>query len=267
MKNFVLIDGSYFIFFRYYALVQWWKVAKKEPQENFQECPEFIEKFKKTFSEKFNDIEKKLKIENPIYIVGKDCPRETIWRNELFNAYKTHRVSEPFIKHFFKMAYNEELFINMNCNIISYPSLEADDCIALTIKRIQELYLEDDVMIYIITSDMDYLQLACGNVKIYNLKYTQLIESKTSTGNAEKDLFCKIVMGDKSDGIQGIFSKCGIKTAIKCFEDPEFFEKKLNETPCSREKFENNKNLIDFNYIPEELVNKFKENILNQLQL
>ena len=107
MKNFVLIDGSYFIFFRYYALVQWWKVAKKEPQENFQECPEFIEKFKKTFSEKFNDIEKKLKIENPIYIVGKDCPRETIWRNELFTAYKTHRVSDPFIKHFFKMAYNE----------------------------------------------------------------------------------------------------------------------------------------------------------------
>jgi 5'-3' exonuclease len=74
-------------------------------------------------------------------------------------------------------------------------------------------------------------------------------------------------MGDKSDGIQGIFSKCGIKTAIKCFEDPEFFEKKLNETPGSREKFENNKKIIDFNYIPEELVNKFKENILNQLQI
>ena len=45
MKNFVLIDGSYFIFFRYYALVKWWKISKKEPQENFQECLEFIEKY------------------------------------------------------------------------------------------------------------------------------------------------------------------------------------------------------------------------------
>ncbi len=265
MKNFVLIDGSYFIFFRYYALVKWWKISKKEPQEKFQECLEFIEKFKKTFIEKFNEIEKRLNIENPVYIVGKDCPRDTIWRNELFNTYKTHRVSCLFVKNFFKMAYDEDLFANLGCKIICYNSLEADDCIMLTINRIKELY--SNAMIYVITSDMDYLQLACENVKLYNLKYTQLIDSKNSTKDAKKDLFCKIVMGDKSDGIQGIFLKCGIKTAIKCFEDESFFEKKLNETPDSRKKYEDNKKLIDFNYIPDELVNGFKENILNNLQL
>lgn len=263
MKNFILIDGSYFIFFRYHALVQWWKVSKQEPTENFQECLEFIEKFKKTFVEKVYEIETRLKIKDPIYIVGKDCPREMIWRNKSFDSYKSSRATTPFIKEFFKMVYNEGLFASDKCTIVSYPSLEADDCIALTVKKIKELY--SDAMIYIITSDMDYLQLISENIKIYNLKFTQLTDSKNSTGDPSKDLFCKIVMGDKSDNIKGIFLKCGIKTAIKCFEDPVYFEKKLNENPGSREKYENNKKLIDFNFIPDDLIYGFNKEVLNYL--
>ena len=30
MTNYILIDGSYFVFYRYYALLNWWKLAKKE---------------------------------------------------------------------------------------------------------------------------------------------------------------------------------------------------------------------------------------------
>ena len=56
-QNFLLIDGSYFVFFRYYALLNWFKLAKKEqiidkehpPYENI----EFVEKFKKTFVSKY----------------------------------------------------------------------------------------------------------------------------------------------------------------------------------------------------------------------
>ena len=52
-KNIILIDLSYFIFYRYYALVQWWKLAKPDnelgnPIENL----EFVEKFKKHFTKK-----------------------------------------------------------------------------------------------------------------------------------------------------------------------------------------------------------------------
>ena len=47
--NYILIDGSYFIFYRYYALLAWWKLAK---QDETIEIPidneEFVEKFKKT---------------------------------------------------------------------------------------------------------------------------------------------------------------------------------------------------------------------------
>ena len=50
MTNYVFIDGSYFIFFRYYALLNWWKLARKdvelgEPIEN----EEFVERFKTIF--------------------------------------------------------------------------------------------------------------------------------------------------------------------------------------------------------------------------
>ena len=38
-----------------------------------------------------------------------------------------------------------------------------------------------------------------------------MIESKNAF-DTEKNLFCKIVIGDKSDNIPGIFNKCGIKT-------------------------------------------------------
>ena len=68
---------------------------------------------------------------------------------------------------------------------------------------------------YIITSDMDYLQLLNERTHIYNLKYKQLVESKNAFESAEKNLFYKIVTGDK-DNIPGIF-KNGIKTAEKLF--------------------------------------------------
>ena len=32
--NFIIIDGSYFIFFRYYALLNWYKMAKKDKLQN-----------------------------------------------------------------------------------------------------------------------------------------------------------------------------------------------------------------------------------------
>ena len=31
MVNYILIDGSYFVFQRYYAIKAWWKIAKDTP--------------------------------------------------------------------------------------------------------------------------------------------------------------------------------------------------------------------------------------------
>ena len=79
MPNFLLIDASYFCFYRYYAIYQWFKLAKSEEiLNNPIENNIFIEKFEKTFNEKFNEIAVKLNIDNPIIIVGKDCHRKDI---------------------------------------------------------------------------------------------------------------------------------------------------------------------------------------------
>ena len=96
--NYLLLDTSYIIFYRYFALLQWWKLAKKDIAlpENPSECPEFVEKFTKLFLEQINTIKKKLKIhkEECKVIAARDCPRKEIWRNELFPQYKESRYKD-----------------------------------------------------------------------------------------------------------------------------------------------------------------------------
>ena len=262
--NFILIDGSYFIFYRYFAILNWFKLAKKDQiidQENPPyENKDFLDKFKKTFHNKLLEIPKKLKISNPIILVGKDCPRTEIWRMEFLTSYKANRVNDDSFLGgpFFKMAYTQNLFQKGGAKeIFKYPNLEADDCLAIITKSILNKFPEANI--YIITSDMDYLQLAQENVHLYDLKFKKLTERKSSFNDAKKDLFIKILTGDKSDNIQGVFKKCGIKTACKYYDSPELFETKLKKEEGSLERYNLNKKIIDFNEIPENLVSSFKE--------
>jgi 5'-3' exonuclease len=262
MTNYILIDGSYFVFFRYHSLKQWWGFSHKDDSDSLpiDENPEFIQKFKDIFSDKIKEIAIKLKIKNPVYIVGKDCPRGDIWRNQFIQNYKAHRADASFMTNYFKMSY-DSLFNDAGVKVIlSYPGLEADDCIAITSKYL--LNKENDCNIYIITSDLDYLQLYQERINIFTLKYKPLNES--SCGSPDKDLFCKIVMGDKSDGIPAIFPKCGIKTAIKYYDDKETFEKKLNNSEEAKVLYSRNQKIIDFNFIPIELQEGFM-NVINNI--
>ena len=103
---------------------------------------------------------------------------------------------------------------------------------------------------------MDYLQLAGPRVKLLNLKYKLLTDSKKWSGDPQKDLFCKIVMGDKSDDITAIFKKCGPKTTLKYYDDKEAFEAQLKKENAY-DVYERNKKLVDFNNIPDELISEF----------
>jgi 5'-3' exonuclease len=95
-------------------------------------------------------------------------------------------------------------------------------------------------------------------VKIFNLAFKNIAE-KSSTGNAKDDLEIKIIMGDISDNIPSVFPKCGPKTAQKCVEDPKFFKKKMAESADYSAQYKLNKTLVDFDSIPEELINEFME--------
>ena len=94
MVNYILIDGSYFMFYRYYAIVQWYKLSKREPpldQENPINNTTFMDKFVSTFQTKMEEIPKRLGLENNVIIVGKDCHRKDIWRMDIFKDYKANR--------------------------------------------------------------------------------------------------------------------------------------------------------------------------------
>ena len=268
--TFIFVDGSYYNFYRYFALLQWWKISyPDEPLDDPYQNEKFVEKFKKTFVDNLLQMPKKLKIDkniNPIMIVGKDCKRENIWRNEIFEKYKATRANgaeDGFMGGpFFKMAYQDELFQKGGAKaLLKHPKLEADDCIAISVKHLLNKY--PDCHIYIITSDRDYLQLNAHNVDLYNLAYKNIAENKSSTGNSKDDLEIKIIMGDISDNIPSVFPKCGPKTAQKCIEDPEFFKKKMADNSEYYKQYELNKKLVDFNNIPQELVNEFMTSIKN----
>jgi 5'-3' exonuclease len=267
-STFIFIDGSYFNFYRYYSLMNWWRNAyPEEPLEDPFQNEKFVEKFRKTFVENVQQIAKKLGINKdiePIIIVGKDCKRENIWRTELFPKYKANRANgaeDGFMGGpFFKMAYEEELFVKGGAKaILKHGKLEADDCIAISVKLLTAKY--PDCSIYIITSDKDYLQLNSHNVHLFNLAFKNIAENKSSTGNPKSDLEIKIIMGDTSDNIPSVFPKCGPKTAQKCLDDPEFFKKKMANNSDYYKQYELNKKLVDFDNIPEDLVSEFLKTI------
>ena len=57
--TFIFVDGSYFCFYRYFALINWWRNACPEiPIDDPFQCEKFVTKFKKTFVEKLLQIPK-----------------------------------------------------------------------------------------------------------------------------------------------------------------------------------------------------------------
>jgi 5'-3' exonuclease len=258
-KTYILLDISYFIFYRYYALIGWWKLAMPDDELGIPiENDEFVKKFKKTFIDKIKEIPKKLKIMNYEVIAASDCSKKDIWRHQLFDKYKENRVYEDdFLGGpFFKLGF--DILNEMNIKRMCHPHLEADDCIAITAKKLLSTESSGGLPcnILIVANDMDYLQLSCPRITLMNLKYKYLTDNKKWSGIPEKDLFCKIVMGDKSDNIPSIFKKCGPKTAEKCYEDREYF-KDLLKKEDAEERYMQNTKLVDFNEIPDNLIQEF----------
>ena len=131
---------------------------------------------------------------------------------------------------------------------------ELDKQLALTKNYIRNKYV--DAQIYIIANDHDYLQLLDEHTEIVNFQNKYLKEGSKVFDEPQKNLFYKIVLGDKSDNINPIFKKCGPKTCEKYYENNELFLEALKKENAY-EKYELNKKLVDFRELPDELVAKF----------
>lgn len=286
-KNlYCLIDLSYFIFYRYYATIFWFKLSHKKelnefketnPDEHFPffEHKDFIEKFKKQFIDTILKLKKKFikdgyDIKDSNFILARDCPRKNIWRMKIFPDYKTNRdakykTENPALFKIFSYTYNTiipKVKSEMNIETMFVDKAEADDIVALTSKYLSKIGYN----VYIIASDTDYLQLTNNeNITIMDLK-NRIINKKT-LGSAEIDLLVKIISGDTADNIPKCFKKgrIGKKTAFTLATNPNKLELKFEKEPEAREAFLFNKKLIDFNEIPLDLQEQIYKEITDKI--
>lgn len=266
--NHIYIDGSYFVFYRVFALCVWWRNARKdEPLPDPAINDEFVEKFQSTFVDKIKEIPKKLGLKKQPYkiFVARDCPQKSIWRKTIYPAYKDGRNEnknkEANISAFFRMTYEQKLFEKAEVELIyEHEQLEADDCIYLASKNHMEC--DPEVKCFVIASDHDYLQLISSKFKLYDLKFKDVSTSKTAFEDPAKNLFYKIVLGDKSDNIKPVFQgkKIGPKTVEKYYDNKELFEKALEENEEFIQTYNANNQLINMAFIPQGLQYSFYRN-------
>jgi 5'-3' exonuclease len=237
----LVIDLSYFVFYRFYALVHYFKLSQKRTDfTNVVDDPEFLAKFTELFRRNVMDlIQKHLGVKRRrllggdtknawgkkiLVVFAKDCSRCDIWRNSIYPDYKKNRDHQkhgvPFdgrifdhvIKSVLPDLLNEFPFIR----IVEAPGAEADDIAAVLCRRMGEYRGRnrgegggDEIKyehIVVITNDHDYLQLLDYIDGIYNLQGHDL-SMKALSGPSVKNMYMKVLLGDPSDNISGVVTK------------------------------------------------------------
>ena len=252
-KPIIIIDGSYYIFNRYFATYKWFQFQNKLIDINNEDDNKmFNEAFVKHMKNDFTKIVKKLKTINDNIIICMDCPRNTIWRNKIFPNYKITRSQKVnFNKDVFKYFYDYLEFNNISH--ISYNNLEGDDVVYLIQKKIVDT--NNNVNIIIITNDNDYLQLISKNIKVINMQFKDI--SLRGTLNPKIDLLFKVIYGDKSDNIPKILNSLTKDTALKLALINDDDRNKFLIENNIKEKYDINMTLICLEKIPEYLSDEF----------
>lgn len=246
----LLIDTSYYIFNRFHATARWYSF--KEPTANVAELtedPVYLEAFFKHHQKDMKTLLKKHKIlpQNVLWCL--DAPRQTIWRMAHHTEYKGTREHSKFDGRIFPLFYKH--LTEQGARQIQCSSLEADDIVALIHEKV------GDHPMLIITNDNDYLQLCRPTTQIMNMQGKDL--ATRGTGDPQKDVMIKILMGDKSDNIPPVFAKCGVKTAQEVASLSEEERMEFIKAKNAIEQYHKNKMLICFSSIPEALREQFSQ--------
>lgn len=279
--KYLLIDLSYYIFYRYHAILLWYNKAypdkvKSLSMENFQYNEQninaeidftLLEKYKTIFIKKIRELCKQYGVDKSRVILARDCPRNTIWRHNHHNKYKANRANTATVNT--RPQYNMEIFTYTynnilpelkaaGYNIISAKHAEADDIIAITKKYIRDKDAATEIVI--ITNDNDYIQLADDNTHIYNLKNKDLAEILVKDNmTSDEYLTLKILTGDISDNIISVFKQAGMRSPAKTKlysmirADNRAILDKYMEDNNILDKYNENRRMIDFNYIPDNI--------------
>lgn len=253
----VLIDGSYYIFYRYFATLRWYKFQNMEVDDkNLITDENFIESFKKHFENDLKKICKTFKTIVENISICTDCKRMDIWRNDYVENYKGHRVhNDVFDRNIFDIF---KEYIKGKVKEISGERLEADDVVAILHNKIHSICENEKVVI--ISNDNDYLQLSGENTTIMNMQLKDITTRKVVNTN-KSELYMKALLGDKSDNIPKV-KNVTKKKALDIINISNYDEMlKVIKEIDEENIFERNMKLIDFEKIPEKLVKDFLEKI------
>lgn len=246
MSKLLLIDLSYLIFYKYYALISWSKLTDTD----LTDLSIFKTKLYRNVEISILGLKKKYCADT--VILAKDTPNQRGWRKELFGGYKSNRAhNDDNMCEVFTYIYTvavPQISEEYDFNIVSVEGVEADDVIATAVKRLYDQY-----DITIVTNDHDFLQLInkYENLKIYNLQAKE-IKQKYTDIELKHFTMWKVIKGDKSDAIPAIDKKVGAKTAIKLALNQDLLQARLSN-PEVRQQFELNKKLMDFDCIPKDM--------------
>lgn len=258
-----IVDTSYVVFYRLYALKMWMSKAKPEVDlevEDITTVPEFMEKYESTF---FTTLQKIMKrrgasVADVIFVL--DCRQEDIWRKKIFPQYKANRDYSGFNGgNLFQWTYDKLLpqWEAEGARVLKFDHLEADDIAAYLVRHVRDV-LDSERPITIVTNDNDYLQLGVyPEISLINLKEDDI--EKRSMGNPTWDLEKKVILGDPSDNIPKIFKKCGPKTLLKYLNDRDELARAFEREPDAVERYKLNRSLIDFAMIPSVFLERVRE--------
>ena len=271
-KQIILIDTSYTTYYRFFATMRWYSLAYSDEYKinnnseyDWSTNNAFFDKYKKLYLENIIKLFNKNTYNNSNIIFCMDSSYEDIWRYKLYKEYKNNRsyIEKKYnYKNIFEYTYNILIpqIINDNNNIcsIKITELEADDIIGII-----AIYLENiDIHIHIVSGDSDFLQLGRKNISFLN--YKSKLPIIITKEEAYDYLNKKIIYGDKSDNIKGIF-KSGYKIKKKDLLNTDILNKYLDINQEAKEQYNLNKKIIDFHYIPKKyiniVINKFKKKI------
>ena len=259
-KTFVLIDTSYYVFYRYFATMRWFGFQKKEfDLATITENEEYISSFLRHMESDIKKICKKWRTDVNNVIFCTDCQRCDIWRNDLYKDYKGSRVQNlNFNNNIFPIV--NDYIARKNIKKVSFSRLEADDIIYLIQKQLKKIADND---IVIISNDNDYLQLADDRTNIINMQFKDI--TLRGNKNANVDLYQKAIYGDKSDNILKISSNITKEKALEISLMPEKEMKQWLEKNNLMNQFNFNMSLISFKLIPKEYVDTFYNSIELQM--
>lgn len=161
---------------------------------------------------------KAIKDLNPRHIVATFDTKAKTFRHEKFENYKAQRPTTP-TGIISQIPITKEVLTAMGIPVFAKEGFEADDLIATICKK------NNDIKIYILTGDLDNLQLINENIKVYTLgkgiKDTVIydkIKVEERFGVLPSQMVdLKALMGDPSDNIPGV-EGVGKKTASEIIQ-------------------------------------------------